>query len=70
MAVALDAVDTIGQPLVAYFDLAVPLSVGGGQFRSLISEIESARAAGECNVFNEEALFSLAVQALQRRKAA
>lgn len=85
VAVALDAVDTIGQPLVAYFDLAVPLSVGGGQFRSgdlvnfmlsvygresLISEIESARAAGECNVFNEEALFSLAVQALQRRKAA
>ena len=85
MAVALDAVDTIGQPLVAYLDLAVPLSVGGGQFRSgelvnfmlsvygresLISEIESARAAGECNVLNEEALFSLAVQALQRRKAA
>lgn len=85
VAVALDAIDTIGQPLAAYFDLAVPLSVGGGHFRSgelvnfmlsvygresLISEIESARAAGECNVFNEEALFSLAVQALQRRKAA
>lgn len=84
-AVALDAVDTIGRPLVAYFDLAVPLSVGGGRFRSgelvnfmlsvygrdsLINEIESARRAGECSVFNEEALLSLAVQALQRRKAA
>ena len=84
-AVALDAVDTIGRPLVAYFDLAVPLSVGGGQFRSgelvnfmlsvygrdsLINEIESARRAGECSVFNEEALLTLAVQALQRRKAA
>lgn len=44
------------------------LSVYGRE--SLISEIESARAAGECSVFNEEALFSLAVQALQRRKAA
>ena len=44
------------------------LSVYGRE--SLISEIESAKAAGECTVFNEDALLSLAVQALQRRKAA